>query len=164
MHRKNESRPLDLGPFTRQPSDHIGTVQGLPSGVQPSAYQNSQGQENRDTSSLETPRRSGPSVGGDTRRRSRFAIGSRDIDIPVDRRSGKSKVKTPVNAEPSIWEDRCQKSVESQDIRHREIRVLEAVRIGTSQVSKSRRNQDCPSEEDAWQQSASSKKVPTGSC
>jgi hypothetical protein len=48
----------------------------------------------------------------------------------------------------------CQKSVESRDIRHREIGVPETVRIGTSQVSKSRRNRDRPSEEDAWQQSA----------
>jgi hypothetical protein len=36
---------------------------------------------------------------------------------------------------------------------HREIRVPEVERIGTSQVSKSQRNQDRPSEEDAWQQS-----------
>jgi hypothetical protein len=69
MRRKDGSRPLDLGPITRQPSDRTGAVRGLPSGVQPSAYRDSQGQENRDTSSLETPGRSEPPVedtrGGD---------------------------------------------------------------------------------------------------
>jgi hypothetical protein len=69
VRRKDGSRPLDLGPITRQPSDRTGAVRGLPSGVQPSAYRDSQGQENRDTSSLETPGRSEPPVedtrGGD---------------------------------------------------------------------------------------------------
>jgi hypothetical protein len=69
MRRKDGSRPLDLGPITRQSSDRTGAVRGLPSGVQPSAYRDSQGQENRDTSSLEMPGRSEPPVedtrGGD---------------------------------------------------------------------------------------------------
>jgi hypothetical protein len=69
VRRKDGSRPLDLGPITRQPSDRTGAVRGLPSGVQPSAYRDSQGQENRDTSSLETSGRSEPPVedtrGGD---------------------------------------------------------------------------------------------------
>jgi hypothetical protein len=51
--------------------------------------------------------------------------------------SGKSIVKTPAKSEPSVWGDRCQKSEESRDIRHREIGVPEVERIGTSQVSKS---------------------------
>jgi hypothetical protein len=40
-------------------------------------------------------------------------IGSQDIDIPVDRRSGKSIVKTLIKSEPSVWGDRSQKSEES---------------------------------------------------
>jgi hypothetical protein len=59
---KNGSRPLDLGPFIHQPSDWIGAAQGLPSGFQASTYRDSRGQENRDTSSLEMPGGSGPSV------------------------------------------------------------------------------------------------------
>jgi hypothetical protein len=62
VHGKNGSRPLDLGPFIHQPSDWIGAAQGLPSGFQPSTYQDSRGQENRDTLSLETSGGSGPSV------------------------------------------------------------------------------------------------------
>jgi hypothetical protein len=33
VRRKNGSRPLDLGPITRQSSDRTGTVRGLPSDI-----------------------------------------------------------------------------------------------------------------------------------
>jgi hypothetical protein len=101
VRRKDGSRPLDLGPITRQPSDRTGAVRGLPSGVQPSTYRDSQGQENRDTSSLETSGRSEPPLRIHVAE-IEVTIGSRDIDIPVDRRSGKSKVKTPAKSEPSV--------------------------------------------------------------
>ena len=78
--RKDRSRPLDLGPITRQPSDRTGAIQGLPSGVQPSAYQDSQGQENRDTSSLEMSGRSEPPV-EDTRGRDRGLLSGVRISI-----------------------------------------------------------------------------------
>jgi hypothetical protein len=73
-------------------------------------------------------------------------VGSRDIDIPVDRRSGKSTLKTPTQ----IWavhlrEDACHVIVHSgdpgtrhRDIDAREIGVPEVVKIGTSEVSKTR--------------------------
>jgi hypothetical protein len=54
VRRRNGSRPLDLGPITRQPSDRTGTARGLPLGFQLSAYRDSQEQENRNTSSLES--------------------------------------------------------------------------------------------------------------
>jgi hypothetical protein len=86
-------------------------------------------------------------------------LACREINIPADRRSGKSTLKTLTQkSEPSIWGDRCQKSVESRDIGHREIRVPEVKKVGTSQVSKSWRNWDRPSEEDAWQKSEPSGK------
>jgi hypothetical protein len=62
VRRKDGSSPLDIGPITRQPSDQTEAARGLPSGVQPSTYQDSRGQENRDTSSLETPGGSGSSI------------------------------------------------------------------------------------------------------
>jgi hypothetical protein len=68
------------------------------------------------------------------------SIESRDIDIPMDKGSGKSIVKTPAQSEPSIWGDKCQKSEESQDIQHQEIGVPEVEGIGTSEVSKSWRD------------------------
>jgi hypothetical protein len=73
-------------------------------------------------------------------------VGSRDIGIPVDRRSGKSTLKTPTQ----IWavrlrEDTCHVIVHSgdPDTRHRyigtrEIGVSEVVKVGTSEVSKMR--------------------------
>jgi hypothetical protein len=73
-------------------------------------------------------------------------VGSRDIGIPVDRRSGKSTLKTPTQ----IWvihlrEDACHAIVHSRDpgTRHRdidirEIGVPEVVKVGTSEVSKTR--------------------------
>jgi hypothetical protein len=74
-------------------------------------------------------------------------VGSRDIDIPVDRRSGKATFKTPTQ----IWtvhlrEDACHAIVHSgdpvtrhRDIDIREIGVPEVVKVRTSEVSKMRR-------------------------
>jgi hypothetical protein len=71
-------------------------------------------------------------------------IGSQDIGIPVDRRSGKYTLKTPTQ----IWavhlrEEACHVIVHSgdsgtrhRDIGAREIRFPEVVKIGTSKVSK----------------------------
>ena len=56
----------------------------------------------------------------------------------------------------------CQKSVESRGVRHQEIGVPEVEKVGTSQVSKSRRNRDRPSEEDAWQKLEPTGKGPIG--
>jgi hypothetical protein len=97
-------------------------------------------------------------------------VGSRDIDIPVDRRSGKSTLKTLTQ----IWAVHLREDsviVHSGDpgTRHRYIDTRE---IGVPEVVKSRdirslenarSNLDRPSEEDAWQQSEPSGKVPTGS-
>jgi hypothetical protein len=66
VHRRNGSRPLDLCPITRQPSDLTRTARGLPLGFQLSAYRDSREQENRNTSSLEIPTRSEPPVCEDT--------------------------------------------------------------------------------------------------
>jgi hypothetical protein len=63
----------------------------------------------------------------------------------VDRISGKSIAKTPIQSELSAWGDRCQESEKSQDIQHREIGVPEDKKVGTSQASKPQINQDHPS-------------------
>jgi hypothetical protein len=67
------------------------------------------------------------------------------------RHLGQSKSQTPrVHLDrPSIW-DACQKSTESRDIRHREIRVPEVEGVGTSQVSKSSTRSEPSICEDTW--------------
>jgi hypothetical protein len=88
VHKKNGSEPSDLEQDTRQPSDRTGAARGLPSGLQPSAYRESRGQEietlqvSKHREDLDRPLVE--TRGGDR------GIGSRDIGIPVDRRSGKS--------------------------------------------------------------------------
>jgi hypothetical protein len=69
--QKIRSGPSDLEQVTHQSLDRTGAARGLPSGLQPSKYRESRGQENRDTSSFEMPGRSGSFVCGDTWRRSR---------------------------------------------------------------------------------------------
>jgi hypothetical protein len=73
-------------------------------------------------------------------------VGSRDIDIPMDKRSGKSTLKNMTQ----IWvvhlrEDTCHVIVHSRDpdtkhryISTREIEVSEVVKVGISEVSKMR--------------------------
>ena len=73
-------------------------------------------------------------------------VGSQDIDIPMDKRSGKSTLKTSTQ----IWavhlrEDACHAIIHSgdpgtrhQDIGIREIEVPEIIKVGTSEVSKTR--------------------------
>jgi hypothetical protein len=103
VRRKDGSRPLDLGPITRPPSDRTGAVRGLPSGVQPSTYRDSQGQENRDTSSLETPGRSGPSIGGNTWRRSKH----RESEYRHSRGQGVGEIHSEnpgTNPSHPVWE------------------------------------------------------------
>jgi hypothetical protein len=73
-------------------------------------------------------------------------VGNQDIDIPVDRRSGKSTLETPTQ----IWavhlrEDACHAIVHSRDpgtrhrdINTRDIEVPEVEKVGISEVLKPR--------------------------